>query len=76
MPGAWLRTHPVAADVVQVTVLVEVPIVQAITSWTVPTLPADWAQLRDRWVSCHLVRVVAGVAGLGCLVGAVVFPTR
>jgi hypothetical protein len=27
-------------------------------------------------IGISIVRVVAGVAGLGCLVGAVVFPTR
>jgi hypothetical protein len=43
-------------------------------TWSVSTLPPDWQRHRDRWASFHLVRVVAGGAGLGCLVGAVVLP--
>jgi len=32
-----------------VTVLVEVPIVKQIVTWTAGTLPGNWQQLRDRW---------------------------
>lgn len=52
-----------------VTVLIEVPIVQQIVAWKLPTLPPNWQQLRDRWAAFHVVRVVAAVAGLACLVG-------
>jgi uncharacterized membrane protein len=45
-----------------VTMLVEVPIVKQIATWTVSTLPGDWQQLRDRWVAFHIIRVVAGIA--------------
>lgn len=51
-----------------VTMLIEVPIVKQIVSWTVPTLPADWQPLRDRWAAFHVVRVAAAVAGLASLV--------
>ncbi|MFD1547565.1 anthrone oxygenase family protein [Nonomuraea guangzhouensis] len=56
-----------------VTVAVEVPIVKQIATWTVGTLPDDWQRLRDRWVSFHIVRVVAGIAGLAFLVAAAIF---
>jgi uncharacterized membrane protein len=55
-----------------VTVLVEVPIVQQIETWTVTTLPDNWQQLRDRWGAFHIIRVVASLAGLNLLiVGAI-----
>lgn len=47
-----------------VTMLIEVPIVKQIATWTVSTLPNNWRQLRDRWGAFHIVRVVAGLAGL------------
>jgi len=56
-----------------ITVLVEVPIVQQIVAWTVPTLPPNWQQLRDRWSAFHLIRVAAGLAGLIFLVGGAIF---
>ena len=56
-----------------VTVLIEVPIVKQIVTWTVQALPHNWEQLRDRWGALHVVRVVAGIAGLGFLVGGAIF---
>jgi uncharacterized membrane protein len=56
-----------------VTVIVEVPIVKQITTWTVTTLPRDWQQLRDRWGAFHVIRVVASLAGLTFLVMAAIF---
>lgn len=56
-----------------VTVLIEVPIVEEIATWTVPTLPADWQQLRDRWLRFHLIRVIAGLASLVLLVVGAIF---
>jgi uncharacterized membrane protein len=56
-----------------VTVLVEVPIVNRIRTWSVATLPADWRQFRDRWVRFHGVRIVAGIAGLALLVAGAIF---
>lgn len=58
-----------------VTVLIEVPIVQQIATWTVPTLPANWQQLRDRWIKFHVLRVITGLAGLVLLVIAAIFPS-
>jgi len=56
-----------------ITVLVEVPIVEQIATWTVPTLPNNWQQLRDRWSKFHIIRVVAGFAGLVFLVVGAIF---
>jgi len=55
-----------------VTMLIEVPIVAQITTWTVSTLPDNWQQLRDRWGAFHLARIVPSVVGLVLLlVGAI-----
>lgn len=51
-----------------VTVLIEVPLVKQMIQWTVDTLPNNWQQVRDRWASFHIVRVIATVLGLGMLV--------
>ena len=51
-----------------VTILIEVPIVKRIVTWTVPTLPDNWRKLRDRWGAFHIVRVVASLAGFVFLV--------
>lgn len=56
-----------------VTMLIEVPIVKQIVMWTVETLPDDWQQLRDRWVTFHIIRVVAGIGGLVFLVAGAIF---
>jgi len=47
-----------------VTVTIEVPIVKQIVTWTETSLPSNWEQLRDRWGKFHIIRVMAGVAGL------------
>jgi hypothetical protein len=56
-----------------VTMLVEVPIVKQIVTWTVSTLPGNWEQLRDRWQAFHVIRVVASVAGLVLLLIGAIF---
>ena len=56
-----------------VTMLVEVPIVKQIVTWTELTLPGNWRQLRDRWGAFHIIRVVAGVGGLALLVAGALF---
>jgi uncharacterized membrane protein len=56
-----------------VTMLVEVPIVKQILTWTDSTLPDNWQQLRDHWGAFHIIRVVAGIVGLILLViGAII----
>jgi hypothetical protein len=59
-----------------VTLIVEVPIVKHIETWTVSTLPDNWRELRDRWGSFHLLRIVASLAGLVLLVVGVVFDSK
>ena len=56
-----------------VTVLVEVPIVKQIVTWTAETLPGNWQEMRDRWGAFHIIRVVAGIGGLALLVGGAIF---
>ncbi len=56
-----------------VTVVVEVPIVQQIVTWTPSTIPENWRQLRDRWMRFHVIRVIAGLASLVFLVVAALF---
>ena len=56
-----------------VTVVIEVPIVQQIVTWTPSTLPGNWQQLRDRWMRFHVVRVIAGIASLIFLLVAAIF---
>ncbi len=56
-----------------VTVVVEVPIVQQIVTWTPSTIPENWRQLRDRWMRFHVIRVIAGFASLIFLVVAALF---
>jgi uncharacterized membrane protein len=55
-----------------VTLVIEVPIVNQIRTWTPAALPDNWQQLRNRWAAFHVVRVVAAITGLALLVtGAV-----
>ena len=61
------------AAALAVTMLVEVPIVKRMEAWTVPTLPGDWRQHRDRWGAFHVVRVAASLVGLVCLLAGAIF---
>lgn len=54
-----------------VTVRIEVPIVMQMTTWRASALPPNWTEVRDRWGHFHVVRVVAGVAGLVFLLAGV-----
>jgi hypothetical protein len=56
-----------------VTVIVEVPIVKKIVTWTEPTLPSNWEQIRDRWARFHIMRVIAAIVGLGFLLAGAIF---
>jgi hypothetical protein len=56
-----------------VTMVIEVPIVKQIATWTVETLPDDWRRLRDPWGAFHVVRVAAAGAGVVLLVAGAVF---
>jgi hypothetical protein len=55
-----------------VTVVIEVPIVKRIETWTPATLPVSWGSQRDRWRAFHIVRVAAAACGVILLmVGAI-----
>lgn len=42
------------------TVRIEVPINKAVALWTPSTLPADWAEVRTRWLQFHTIRTWLG----------------
>ena len=44
------------------------PINSQVMTWMVDSPPADWTELRDRWWQWHIVRTIAGIAGLSCLI--------
>jgi hypothetical protein len=56
-----------------VTVLVEVPFVKQIATWTVSTLPDNWQELRDRWGAFHILRIVPSLVGLVLVLIAAIF---
>jgi hypothetical protein len=53
--------------------VVEVPIVKQMDTWTTSDLPDGWQALRDRWGAFHLLRVGPAVAGLVLLLVGVIF---
>lgn len=54
-----------------VTVIVHFPINDQIMTWQPDAPPADWADLRGRWLFAHAVRTWVAVAGFALLVLAV-----
>ena len=74
-PAFWLNAAAFILFIVAlaVTVFIEVPIVEEIVTWTIPTLPSNWQQLRDRWARFHIVRVIAGLTSLVLLVIGAIF---
>ncbi len=53
-----------------VTVIVHVPINADIASWRPIEPPAEWRQVRVRWLAAHAVRSVLTIGALGLLVAA------
>jgi len=53
-----------------VTVVVHFPINAEIMTWRPDVPPADWQELRDRWLIAHVIRTMAAVAGFALLVFA------
>lgn len=53
-----------------VTVRVEVPMNRRIALWDAAAPPADWSEVRDRWLSFHLARTVCGVVAFVCATAA------
>jgi uncharacterized membrane protein len=70
--AAWLALAGLLAliAVIIVTVAVEVPIDNRVTTWTSATLPADWQEIRSRWANAHTLRTFLSLAGLATAVGA------
>ena len=56
-----------------VTMTIEVPIVAQIVQWTPSTLPANWQNLRDRWIVAHLARIAPSIVGLILALCALMF---
>jgi len=53
--------------------VLQVPIVTKIKMWTLETLPDNWRELRDRWKTLQVIRIVASIAGLALLIlGAII----
>jgi uncharacterized membrane protein len=50
------------------TLLVNLPINAAQLDWSVPTPPADWAAVRDRWQIAHALRTAAAVIAFASLI--------
>ena len=40
------------------------PIDDMVMTWTSDSLPANWAELRDKWWSLHIMRTIAELAAL------------
>jgi hypothetical protein len=61
----------VAATVFMLVVLIvtvrgEVPLNKQIQTWVPGVAPANWADIRDRWLANHLIRSIAGFFGFVC----------
>jgi len=54
-----------------VTMTTELPIVNKIKLWTVETTPADWEDIRDKWVRFHAWRVFPALISFGIFLLAV-----
>jgi uncharacterized membrane protein len=66
--GLFLAATVLVIGVLLVTNLGEVPLNHIFQLWTAGSAPADWAELRDRWLRNHLVRTVMGAVALVCAV--------
>jgi uncharacterized membrane protein len=60
-PRRWFAIAAILMIVaMMVTVRVEVPMNRAIASWDITAPPANWADVRDRWLRFHLMRTCCG----------------
>ena len=69
----WAFRGTLAAGVLMVaaliiTLTVNVPIDNLIKTWTLETLPSDWAGIRDHWEAFHCLRTWISIAGFAALV--------
>ncbi|MEV7885248.1 DUF1772 domain-containing protein [Streptomyces sp. NPDC002817] len=49
------------------TIVVNLPINADQKDWTVTSPPSDWADVRDKWQTSHVVRTVASLVAFGLL---------
>jgi uncharacterized membrane protein len=56
--------------VLVVTLAVEVPLDNRITTWNLATLPSDWQDLRARWATFHTLRTFLSLAAVAAAVAA------
>jgi hypothetical protein len=79
-PGASqaLGVMAVALLVVDIvfTVRCQVPINRQIQSWTGPSIPVEWARLRDTWARQHHLRLVLALLSCAAFSGAVLLASR
>jgi uncharacterized membrane protein len=70
--AAWLALAGLLllVAVIAVTLAVEVPIDNKIKTWTPPTLPPDWTDIRARWAAFHTLRTFLSLAAVAAAVGA------
>ena len=59
-----------------ISVGIEKPIVDQMKVWTASIVPADWQQLRDKWVYFTVVRLLTGLLAFGLYSAVLVWPLR
>jgi hypothetical protein len=64
--GFFFAAAILALAVIVISVKGEVPLNKQIQSWVPGAAPANWADVRDRWLSNHLWRTIAGMVGFVC----------
>jgi uncharacterized membrane protein len=78
LPRPWPLTTAVLTGltlllligVILVTLLVEVPIDNKVSNWTLDTLPADWEDIRAHWSTFHTIRTFLSIGAVATMVGA------
>jgi uncharacterized membrane protein len=56
-----------------ITLSVEVPIDNRIATWTPSTVPADWADIRDRWERFHTMRTFLSLGSVAFFYVALIY---
>ena len=51
------------------------PINSEVITWSALAPPSAWARARDQWWHFHVLRTVAGLAALFCIIAASIMPT-
>jgi hypothetical protein len=60
-----------------ITLSVNVPIDNQIKTWTATSLPANWADVRERWEAYHTARTFVSIGAFVLLLaGSLISPTR